>query len=297
MCRKLFFLLCLLSIVGCNAKKGSLTGQKIKHQELISKEKYRAEQRKKQEAERKEVAEKKKKEGTSDSEVLVATSRIAVTTDVINNYILQYKPIAQKSMRDHGIPASITLAQGVLESGSGQGTLSLNANNHFGIKCHQGWTGESVRHTDDAPDECFRKYTNPEESYRDHSLFLVNRSRYASLFSLDKDDYKGWATGLKKAGYATDPKYAEKLIGLIERYALYNYDAEVLGTTPKRIEQLVQTPSSSSFAAVEGSMHVVQKGETLYSISRKYNMTVEQVQALNNLKSNSISAGQLLKVK
>lgn len=291
--------------MGCSAKKGSLTGQKIREKELVSKEKYRVEQRKRQEQEKKVLVEKKKAETakekarnkSNDSEVLVATSKISVSTDMINDYILKYKPIAQKSMKDHGIPASITLAQGVLESGSGQGTLSRNANNHFGIKCHQGWEGDSVRHTDDAPDECFRKYDNPEDSYRDHSLFLVNRSRYASLFTLDKDDYKAWANGLRKAGYATDPKYADKLISLIERYSLYNYDAEVLGKKSKFVGSVSEVQTKTSDVASLGSVHIVQKGETLYSISKKYNLTVEQVQTLNKMTGNTISVGQAIKIK
>jgi len=144
--------------------------------------------------------------------------------DQINLYIKKYAPAATKNMRFYKIPASITLAQGILESGHGQSTLAKKANNHFGIKCHKGWKGKSILHDDDAKDECFRSYKNPLRSYKDHSLFLVQRDRYSSLFKLNRKDYKSWAIGLKAAGYATDPKYAEKLISLIERFKLNRFD-------------------------------------------------------------------------
>ena len=142
----------------------------------------------------------------------------------INFYVKKYAPAATKNMRFFKIPASITLAQGILESGYGEGTLAKKANNHFGIKCHKGWKGKSITHDDDEEDECFRSYKNPLRSYRDHSLFLVDRDRYSSLFTLNRKDYKGWAVGLKAAGYATDPKYADKLISLIERFNLTRFD-------------------------------------------------------------------------
>ena len=142
----------------------------------------------------------------------------------INFYVKKYAPAATKNMRFFKIPASITLAQGILESGYGEGTLAKKANNHFGIKCHKGWKGKSITHDDDEKDECFRSYKNPLRSYRDHSLFLVDRDRYSSLFNLNRKDYKGWAVGLKAAGYATDPKYADKLISLIERFNLTRFD-------------------------------------------------------------------------
>ncbi len=142
----------------------------------------------------------------------------------IKLYIKKFAPAAIKNMRFYKIPASITLAQGVLESGYGEGTLAKKANNHFGIKCHKEWKGKSIRHDDDEKDECFRSYKNPLKSYRDHSLFLVDRDRYNSLFKLKRKDYKGWAIGLKAAGYATDPKYADKLISLIERFNLTRFD-------------------------------------------------------------------------
>ena len=140
------------------------------------------------------------------------------------DYILKFAPIAVKKMHEHNIPASITLAQGILESGSGRSSLAIRSNNHFGIKCHKGWQGKSVTHDDDEKGECFRKYKHPESSYEDHSQFLLTRQRYASLFRLRHTDYKGWAYGLKKAGYATDKKYPQKLIDLIHKHDLTKYD-------------------------------------------------------------------------
>ena len=138
-------------------------------------------------------------------------------------YIDQYKDIAIEEMLRYGIPASITLAQGLLESGAGQSELARKGNNHFGIKCH-GWSGRSVYHDDDERGECFRAYSNARESFEDHSKFLKSGSRYRSLFSLDHTDYKGWARGLKAAGYATNPVYAQSLIDIIEVYDLHQYD-------------------------------------------------------------------------
>jgi len=203
---------------------------------------------------------------------------------VVSTYIDNYSKIAKEEMLQYGIPASITLAQGILESGAGRGTLPKRANNHFGIKCHSSWTGERVFHDDDEAQECFRKYKDPKYSYRDHSLFLTGRSRYKNLFTLKKDDYKGWARGLKKAGYATDPKYPNKLISIIERYNLTQYDVQVLGTTANIVE-----PDGSKI-----STYTVQKGDTLYSISRRYKMTVDTLKEYNGLKSNDISVGQVL---
>ena len=142
----------------------------------------------------------------------------------INRYIKLYAPIARKQMKVYKIPASITMAQGILESGHGESTLATKGNNHFGIKCHRDWNGKKIFHDDDEENECFRSYRNPVKSYKDHSLFLVNRDRYRFLFDLNRKDYKSWAEGLKKAGYATDPEYAKKLISLIERFNLTRLD-------------------------------------------------------------------------
>ena len=139
-------------------------------------------------------------------------------------YIHKYRELAIHEMKRYRIPASITLAQGLLESGAGKSTWARKSNNHFGIKCGSGWNGKRAYHTDDAPNECFRAYKHPKDSYEDHSKFLRTKTRYAFLFELKVTDYKGWARGLKKAGYATDPRYANRLIDIIELYDLYAYD-------------------------------------------------------------------------
>ena len=199
-------------------------------------------------------------------------------------YLALFSVVAQEEMRLYSIPASITLAQGILESNSGRGRLSVEANNHFGIKCHD-WTGARIYHDDDASQECFRKYNDAKYSYRDHSLFLTTRSRYSKLFDLDKDDYKAWAKGLKAAGYATDSKYPHKLISLIERYELFKLDQEVLG---------VRMPVVSVNNADISLTHVVVKGDTLYSISKKYNVTVYELQTINGLNGTELNIGQEL---
>ena len=140
-------------------------------------------------------------------------------------YIKQYSELAVNEMKEFGIPSSITLSQGILESGNGESYLATEGKNHFGIKCHD-WEGEEIYADDDKENECFRKYKKVQQSYRDHSEFLTTHSRYASLFELEITDYKGWAKGLKKAGYATSPTYAEKLISIIERYNLQRFDQE-----------------------------------------------------------------------
>jgi len=141
--------------------------------------------------------------------------KVITNKEKIIAYIALYSPIAQKEMKSYGIPASITLAQGILESGMGYGRLAVEGNNHFGIKCHKEWNGKRIYHDDDKKGECFRVYKDPENSFRDHSLFLRDRSRYAFLFDIKINQYKAWAKGLKKAGYATDPKYPDKLISLM----------------------------------------------------------------------------------
>lgn len=228
----------------------------------------------------------------STSEVLEATTRVKVTTAMVLAYIDKYKEIAKDNMVKNGIPASITLGQAILESGAGTGPLSIQANNHFGIKCHKEWTGPSIKYDDDAADECFRKYEKPNESFRDHSYFLTSRPRYAPLFLLGKDDYKAWAKGLKLAGYATDPKYPDKLIGLIERYQLQKYDAEVLGKefVPVIVKKEIVYND-------EASRYTVIKGDTLYSISKKFNISIEELKKKNNLMDNTLSLGQSIIIK
>lgn len=169
----------------------------------------------------------------------------------VEEYIETYKDIAMKEMRDHGIPASITLAQGIIESGAGNSALAREAKNHFGIKCHKEWKGKTYRMDDDEKDECFRKYKKAEESYRDHSEFLTSRSRYADLFKLDIMDYEGWAKGLKAAGYATSPTYATALINRINMNKLYLYDQLAMGKISekelkRRMEGNEEAPSKES---------------------------------------------------
>jgi LysM repeat protein len=146
------------------------------------------------------------------------------TQSYVTDYLNKYNALAVSEMRRTGIPASITLAQGMLESNYGRSTLAVKGNNHFGIKCHNNWRGARIYHDDNRRGECFRAYQSAEDSYNDHSEFLVNGSRYRDLFSLSSTDYKGWAHGLKKAGYATDPKYAQLLIRKIDEYGLHDYD-------------------------------------------------------------------------
>ena len=148
----------------------------------------------------------------------------AQSLNKVELYIQKYKDLAVEHMVEYSIPASITLAQGILESGSGESDLAVESNNHFGIKCHRDWEGDRSYYDDDEENECFRKYKSASESYLDHSLFLKNKPRYSELFSLNITDYKGWAKGLKKAGYATDPNYANNLIRVIEKYYLYDFD-------------------------------------------------------------------------
>lgn len=240
------------------------------------------------------------------TEVIHSTSKTVVTNDLINNYVLQYKDIAIGNMKTYGIPASIILAQGILESGAGRGDLALEANNHFGIKCHKDWLGESVRHDDDSAQECFRKYPEPAESYRDHALFLVGKKRYESLFTYEKDDYKAWAKGLRACGYATDPKYPDKLISYIERYNLHQYDCQVTGRNyvpintsnpPKKSSYDIASDPKINMNQYDPNLYEVQKGDTLYSISKKFNLLVEDLKRKNNLTDNAISIGQRLKVK
>lgn len=161
--------------------------------------------------------------------VLACSASFAQSSVVVRKYIDTFKEAAIEEMKRTGVPAAITLAQGIHETGAGQSDLVRKSNNHFGIKCKAEWKGETVSHDDDAKGECFRKYTDPIESYKDHSDFLKNRPHYASLFTLDPTDYEGWAYGLKKAGYATNPKYPQILIRIINEYSLQDYTMIALG--------------------------------------------------------------------
>ncbi|WP_339840284.1 glucosaminidase domain-containing protein [uncultured Maribacter sp.] len=205
-----------------------------------------------------------------------------------SEYIETFAETAQLEMMGYGIPASITLAQGLLESGNGKGELAMKTNNHFGIKCHKGWDGDYDFHDDDEKGECFRKYNHPMYSFRDHSIFLTTRSRYAFLFNLKHTDYKGWARGLRKAGYATDPRYPQKLIYLIEKHGLHKYDGQI---------KKAGYDNTTIVATESDRMHTVEKGDTLYSLSRKYYMSVDEIMQLNRLRSSDLSIGQRIKVK
>ncbi|MGB2128241.1 MAG: glucosaminidase domain-containing protein [Flavicella sp.] len=214
-------------------------------------------------------------------------------------YISNYAEQAIDEMKRYHIPASITLAQGILESGNGLSQLALKSNNHFGVKCHKGWKGDFVRHDDDKAQECFRKYEKVSSSYRDHSKFLVSRSRYSFLFDYKKTDYKAWAKGLKKAGYATDKKYPDKLIKLIENYDLDHFDKiDPVKKSAKKESDVIEKPivkiKKVNKERPKKNTHKVSKGDTLYSISKKYKTTVEQIKKWNKLRSNTISIDQVL---
>ena len=214
-------------------------------------------------------------------------------------YIRKYAPLAVLEMHTYKIPASITLAQGILESGNGRSTLARKSNNHFGIKCHRGWKGGRVYHDDDAKGECFRKYVYVQTSYKDHSKFLSTRKRYAFLFKLGRKDYKGWAKGLKKAGYATDRKYPKKLIKIIQEYQLYRFDNIKKRDLKKWKSYKEDIPEKKKEKPKYKlpKYYKVKKGDTLYSISKKFNISVQKLKEINGLTSNNISIGQRLLVK
>ncbi|HEX7845575.1 MAG TPA: glucosaminidase domain-containing protein [Chitinophagaceae bacterium] len=171
--------------------------------------------------------------------LLAGFTSTAQQADMVREYIEQYKDLAMAEMQRTGVPAAIKLAQGIHESSAGASRLATKANNHFGIKCKADWMGQSISHDDDARGECFRKYLSAEDSYKDHSNFLKKSSRYASLFELDPTDYEGWAYGLKKAGYATNPRYPQVIIKLIEDYGLQDYTMIAMGKMPATNETLV----------------------------------------------------------
>lgn len=296
MFKKILLILTILTLVGCKATKPVIvTTKKVAlkpKSEVVTTVK-------KPNVSKSIITKPVKKEPTiSETEVIVSTSKTVVTNAVVKAYISQFKEIAMGNMKSFGIPASIILAQGILESGAGVGDLAISANNHFGIKCHEGWTGESVRHDDDSDQECFRKYNNPSESFKDHAIFLTGRSRYSKLFALPKGDYKAWARGLRTAGYATDPKYPDKLIAYIERYNLQQYDREVLDVNYVSNEkQLVAELSIENKNSKGSDSYEVQKGDTLYSISKKFELRIDELKQKNNLSDNSLSIGQRLIIK
>ncbi|EKT3966566.1 glucosaminidase domain-containing protein [Flavobacterium psychrophilum] len=285
---KIAFIILTLLLVSCGASKPKVQPKKVVH----TTQKAAVKQKVESLAGKVEIKTPQKDSTTPKTEVLEATQKVRVTTQIVLNYITQFKTVAKENMIRDGVPASITLAQGILESGAGTGDLSVQANNHFGIKCHREWTGASIKHDDDTLQECFRSYDHAEQSYRDHSYFLTSRAWYKPLFSLPKDDYKAWARGLKKAGYATDIKYPDKLIGIIERYELQQYDAEVLGS-----DFLPKKTSTKEEIIDNANQYTVIKGDTLYSISKKFNITIDELKKKNNIIDNLLSLGQNINVK
>ena len=205
-------------------------------------------------------------------------------------YIKKYRELAVEEMKKYHIPASITLAQGLLESGAGQSTLARKSNNHFGIKCGSDWYGKTVSHDDDARGECFRAYKHPKDSYEDHSKFLAGRPRYASLFKLNMTDYKGWARGLKKAGYATNPRYADQLIGIIELYELYKYDDKNYLKWIKKNPNPHQTYIANDLLYI-----VVRAGDSWKSISQEFDISQKKLRKYNDLyKGYALQVGDIL---
>lgn len=207
--------------------------------------------------------------------------------DDYERYVLTYYPIAVEQMEKHNIPASITLAQGLLESGAGKSKLSRTSNNHFGIKADKSWNGKRTSAMDNGRLCYFRKYENVRDSYEDHSKFLVNRRRYAFLFKLDNDDYKGWAKGLKKAGYAEDPAYPGKLISLIERYELYRYDSYTMKNIKKSDGVAFENYEKSSGRTIyksNGLLYVIgNTGDTFKSLSKEVGVSRRKLVKYNDL--------------
>ena len=246
--------------------------------------------------------------------LLAAFTASAQQSELVRNYIIQYKDLAIAEMQRTGVPASIKLAQGINETMAGTSDLVSRSNNHFGIKCKSTWTGESVKHDDDRRGECFRKYPSPEDSYRDHSDFLKNNQRYAFLFSLDPTDYNGWAWGLKKAGYATNPRYAMALIKTIEDYGLQEYSFIALGKKTDKpgelavtamtgdntlghggdavqmVEKKTETPEVKrpeypigQFKINETKVVYVPKGTSYLAIAREYDVDLSKIFEFNDL--------------
>ena len=230
------------------------------------------------------------------------------------SYIDEFKGVAIEEMNAYGIPASITLAQGILESGSGNSDLAKYANNHFGIKCTSDWKGKNYFKDDDQKNDCFRVYRDARESFKDHSEFL-KRKRYSFLFQLDKNDYKSWARGLKQAGYATNPKYPDLLINTIDKYQLYQYDqseserqkiaredrvfTEINENIPQEKKKFtpVETPPPGAKPILADGTYTVVKGDTLYNIAKRFNLSVDELKMLNEMSNDNIKLGQILKVK
>lgn len=203
-------------------------------------------------------------------------------TDKYKAYIDRYAPLAIEHRERFNIPASITLAQGLLESAAGESTLAKKGNNHFGIKCHKEWKGDTLRRNDDAPLECFRAYSSPEESFLDHSRFL-SRGRYLPLFEIPAEDYAGWAHGLKKCGYATDPQYAERLIAIIERYSLYTYD--LAGEDPSSGAEFIFSALKQTHPVRKNrGLHYViaNPGDTYSSVAKEFSIPLKKLLLYND---------------
>jgi hypothetical protein len=222
-----------------------------------------------------------------------------------SSYIDRFKAVAIQEMNLYGIPASITLAQGMFESGNGNSELAKVANNHFGIKASASWTGKIYYKDDDNPNDKFRVYKIAEDSFRDHSEFLKKKN-YAALFELDKNDYHGWAYGLKKAGYATNPKYPQLLINIIEKYNLNQYDQpeSELQKIKREDRVFTQIDKNISTAAKDSivnatpvdKLYTVKQGDTLYSLAKRFGLTLDELKNLNNMTDDTLKIGQKLVV-
>lgn len=221
-------------------------------------------------------------------------------TDASATYVKRYNKVAMDEMRIYKIPASITLAQGILESGNGNSRLSKEANNHFGIKCGSSWTGKKITHHDDKRNECFRVYTSPWGSYRDHSKFLTNNQRYSGLFDYKITDYKGWANGLKKAGYATDRKYPKRLIKIIEDYQLYRYDEMVLNGEEFTSDEILAIAGPHSIKRHDNRLDFInaRDGDTYESISLELGVKQDKLIEYNDKNWDSkISQGEIIYIE
>lgn len=209
--------------------------------------------------------------------------------DPYTEYINRFSAMAVEQQKTFGIPASITLAQGLLESAAGRSTLAVEGNNHFGIKCHNSWNGATMLRDDDAPDECFRAYDSPEESFADHSAFLC-RKRYAPLFENEITDYTAWAQGLSKCGYATDPHYADRLITIIERYSLYNFDTENGLHVEDAADFIAGMLRRSHAVRKSRGLHyvVAVPGDTYASIAKEFKIKKSTLLAYNDVNADSL---------
>ena len=233
--------------------------------------------------------------------------------ETVREYITKFRAISVREMMEYRIPASITLAQGIFESNAGKSLLAREANNHFGIKCHKDWTGGTYIQDDETKNECFRKYVNPEESFRDHSYFLSRQDRYRNLFNLDINDYKGWANGLKECGYATNPDYARHLIQTIEDWGLFRLDvadfslafADSLFFSKDSVRSYSPSSSFNAFAEGPGKRMVyvnnglqfiiMQKNDNIDNIAKAFHISTRKIRRFNDLKDDAaLITGQMV---